>query len=51
MDMINRRNQTSHTYNETIANELASAILENYPDEFKLLQQKLQLLNSNKPSE
>jgi nucleotidyltransferase substrate binding protein (TIGR01987 family) len=38
MDMIKNRNRTSHTYNEETAHEIIQAILDNYIDEFKKLQ-------------
>lgn len=44
MDMITNRNQTSHTYNEKIAKEIADAILLNYIDEFAFLKSKLDTL-------
>ncbi len=34
MDMIKSRNLTSHTYNEEIATEIASATIHSYFDEF-----------------
>jgi nucleotidyltransferase substrate binding protein (TIGR01987 family) len=34
MDMIQSRNLTSHTYNQEIAREIASKIIENYAPEF-----------------
>lgn len=41
MDMIKSKNKTSHTYNENIANEIVTAIINNYYDEFDKLQIKL----------
>ena len=41
MDMIKSRNQSSHTYNEETADEIISAIIENYADEFLSLQKQL----------
>jgi len=44
MDMIKNRNQTSHTYNEETAKEIADAILSNYIDEFSFIKNKLNSL-------
>ena len=41
MDMIKSRNETSHTYNEKIANAIVEAILARYVTEFKAFQQHL----------
>lgn len=41
MDMIQSRNKTSHTYDEETANEIASAIVENYFAEFIKLRDTL----------
>lgn len=41
MDMIKSRNLTTHTYNETTAAQIASAILDSYFAEFDMLQNKL----------
>ncbi len=41
MDMIQSRNNTSHTYNEETANEIAKAIIDNYYSEFEKLINKL----------
>ena len=47
MDMINNRNQTSHTYNEETAKEIVNAILANYIDEFLFIQKKLNTLKKS----
>jgi nucleotidyltransferase substrate binding protein (TIGR01987 family) len=44
MGMIQSRNLTSHTYDEAIAAEIASAIRKNYYLEFEALQTKLEEL-------
>ena len=44
MDMIESRNQTSHTYNEDIAEEIVNNIKERYFIEFEALQKKLNQL-------
>jgi nucleotidyltransferase substrate binding protein (TIGR01987 family) len=41
MEMINSRNLTSHTYNEGIAAQIASAILGTYFSEFAAFQDKM----------
>jgi nucleotidyltransferase substrate binding protein (TIGR01987 family) len=41
MDMINSRNLTSHTYNESTAAQIASAILEVYFPEFSAFQEHM----------
>lgn len=41
MDMIESRNQTSHTYNEKTAKAIVQAVLNNYYQEFLKLQKKL----------
>jgi len=41
MDMIKSRNLTSHTYDETIASQIVSAILNSYHAEFEALRLKL----------
>ena len=41
MDMINSRNLTSHTYNESTAAQIASAILEVYFPEFSAFQEQM----------
>lgn len=45
MEMIKSRNQTSHTYQQTVADEIAGLILERY---FSLFQQFLRKMNSLK---
>ncbi len=40
MDMIEKRNLSSHTYNESVANALASAIVDRYYQAFLELQQR-----------
>lgn len=40
MDMIEKRNLSSHTYNQTVANTLAAAIVERYYQAFLQLQQR-----------
>ncbi len=42
MDMINSRNQTSHTYNEETANAIFKKIIEEYHKTFIEFQKKLQ---------
>ena len=44
MDMIKSRNNTSHTYNEETANEIAEAIINDYYNEFEKLNEKLAAL-------
>jgi nucleotidyltransferase substrate binding protein (TIGR01987 family) len=46
MDMIKSRNDTSHTYNEETANEIAKAILNYYYSAFEKLFEKLTELKS-----
>lgn len=41
MDMINSRNQSSHTYNEETAKGIVNAIIEKYEVEFRNLRNKL----------
>lgn len=51
MKMIVSRNLTSHSYNEATANEIATAIFDEYFDLFKKLERKLDTLisgNQNK---
>lgn len=38
MEMINSRNQTTHTYDETTADEIKDAILSSYYIQFEALQ-------------
>ena len=42
MSMVNSRNQTSHTYDESTAQQIVTLILNDYYPQFKLLQEKLQ---------
>ena len=42
MNMVNSRNQTSHTYDESTAQQIVTLILNDYYSQFKLLQEKLQ---------
>ena len=44
MAMIQRRELTSHTYNESTATQIVEAILDVYYVEFEVLQAKLQRL-------
>lgn len=42
MSMVNSRNQTSHTYDESTAQQIVALILNDYYLQFKSLQEKLQ---------
>lgn len=42
MEMIKSRNQTAHTYNESVANEIAGKIVAQYYDLFQQLQKHMQ---------
>ncbi len=42
MEMIKSRNQTAHTYNQSVADEIADHILHRYHGLFLLLQEKMQ---------
>lgn len=44
MDMIKRRNETSHTYNADVASAIAKAVIGRYFNVFKLLEQQLKAL-------
>jgi len=44
MEMIKSRNQTSHTYNEKIADTIVASVTHTYFDEFKALEQRLNQL-------
>ena len=44
MSMINSRNQTSHTYDEAIAQQMVNHILVDYYLQFRALQDKLSSL-------
>jgi len=49
MAMIQSRNQTSHTYNEDTADEIATAILSSYVKEFEKFLKKFTELQSHEP--
>ncbi|MCX6937110.1 MAG: nucleotidyltransferase substrate binding protein [Verrucomicrobia bacterium] len=49
MDMIQARNRSSHTYNESTAREIASAILADFVPQFHALQVKFAELISREP--
>jgi len=51
MKMIVSRNLTSHSYNEDTADEIASAVLNEYFDLFKSLELKLKSLRSGDQDE
>ena len=42
MEMIKSRNQTAHTYNESVANEIADSIMARYHALFRQFQQHMQ---------
>lgn len=44
MEMIKSLNQTAHTYNESVANEIAGKIVAQYHDLFQQLQKHMQEL-------
>lgn len=44
MEMIKSRNQSSHTYNESVANEICGKILESYHGLFEHFEQHMQSL-------
>lgn len=46
MDMIKRRNETSHTYNADVAASIAKAIVDDYFELFKKLESRLEELLS-----
>jgi len=48
MEMIKSRNLTSHTYDEAVASEIVSAILESYFAEFEALKATLEELKQGK---
>jgi nucleotidyltransferase substrate binding protein (TIGR01987 family) len=50
MDMIKSRNLTTHTYNETVAAQIASAILDLYFAEFDALRNKLGRMKEEEPA-
>lgn len=47
MEMIQSRNQTTHTYNESTADEIAKAIIGSYHDSFGAFQVKLSELRES----
>ncbi len=49
MEMIKSRNQSSHTYNEAVADEISSRITENYHQLFKALEDKMYELKAKNP--
>ncbi len=51
MDMIQSRNQTSHTYNEEIVKKIVAAIEEDYFGQFEKLQIKLNELKEKEQDE
>jgi len=44
MEMIKSRNQSSHTYNESVANEIVEGILGGYQQLFVQFHQQMQVL-------
>ncbi len=44
LDMVEKRNLTSHTYNEAIAKEIVDAIKKDYFDAFVALRERLQAM-------
>lgn len=46
MDMIKSRKQTSHTYNEEVANEIVNHIINHYYKCFTLLLKKLKIIKT-----
>ncbi|MDQ3623027.1 MAG: nucleotidyltransferase substrate binding protein [Verrucomicrobiota bacterium] len=49
MEMIKNRNQTSHTHNEEIADEIVRAITSNYVAEFETFLQRFTKLEGDEP--
>lgn len=49
MAMIESRNQTSHSYNEDLADEIATSILTRYVPEFENFQRKFAELEKEQP--
>lgn len=47
MDMIQRRNQTAHTYNQNVADEIAEKVTEQYCKLFLDLEQKLAIMKDD----
>ncbi|HZM04979.1 MAG TPA: nucleotidyltransferase substrate binding protein [Candidatus Saccharimonadales bacterium] len=50
MQMIQSRNQTTHTYNEEIVEQIVSAVTGGYMTEFDRLQKKLEQLRAEEPT-
>lgn len=50
LDMIEKRNLTSHTYNESTARDIVSAIRQDYFSAFVSLRERLQVLVTNEYS-
>lgn len=48
MEMMKHRNRSAHTYDEAVANEIATAILAQYVSEFVNLEQRLSILEPQK---
>ncbi|NPD46149.1 MULTISPECIES: nucleotidyltransferase substrate binding protein [unclassified Lentimicrobium] len=46
MDMIKSRNNSSHTYNEVVAEEILTSVISDYYSEFKKLKDKLEQIKS-----
>jgi hypothetical protein len=44
MDMIQSRNETSHTYNDAVSNKISKNIVNRYYPEFVSLETKLKIL-------
>ncbi|WP_180682350.1 nucleotidyltransferase substrate binding protein [Tepidicella baoligensis] len=47
METIKSRNQTSHTYNQTIADDIAKRVCESYHTLFKAFHQRMQSLSAS----
>jgi nucleotidyltransferase substrate binding protein (TIGR01987 family) len=47
MDMIDSRIQTTHTYNEEVAKQIAQDIVQRYYDQFKNLSERLKKLRTD----
>jgi nucleotidyltransferase substrate binding protein (TIGR01987 family) len=50
MQMIQSRNETTHTYNEETVRQIVAAITASYAAEFARLQEKLRQLESESPT-
>ena len=50
MQMIQSRNQTTHTYNEEIVEQIVAAVTGGYIKEFDSLQKKLEQLRAEEPT-